>query len=74
MTRRLIRQMHPAAYRRGEWAELLPGRVTHARTGNLCYAVRFPDGATDFWAVGDSDAGFEFANEAPMGILGEGQS
>jgi hypothetical protein len=63
----LIRATHPYAFRCGEWAELkgttdLPGYPGGERR---CYLVEFPDGTTDFWAVNDQDAGYEFADESP---------
>lgn len=29
-------------------------------TGHRCYAVKFPDGAADWWPVDDPDCGYEF--------------
>lgn len=67
----LIRLTHPYGFRVGDWAELL-GQVEHATTGHLCYAVRFPDGASDFWPVVDEMAGYEFAEEFDWPAFDEG--
>lgn len=55
--------MHPAGFRNGEWAELLttvPAPETPGEMDRSCYLVRFPDGAEDFWVVGDPDGQYEF--------------
>jgi hypothetical protein len=53
-----IRGTHPYMFRSGEWARLLTTVESHGRD---CYLVEFPDGATDWWPVGDEEAGYEFA-------------
>lgn len=53
----LIRTTHPYGFRSGEWAMLrciIPG------PDRDCYLVEFGDKVTDFWAVGDPGAGYEF--------------
>ena len=60
-----IRQAHRFGYRSGEWADLLSESV-HAN-GRPVYVVRFPDGATDFWVIGDEQAGYEFRAAAVSG-------
>jgi hypothetical protein len=52
-----IRSTHPAAFRSGQWAKVVAIVPSSERE---CYLVEFPDGATDFWAVNDPDAGYEF--------------
>lgn len=57
-----IRTLHPAGYRSGEWAELLTTAPAPEEDvmNRSCYVVRFPDGAVDFWVVGDPDGMYEF--------------
>jgi len=55
-----IRATHRYAFRSGEWARLT-GTVDDPETGRRCYSVMFPDGATDWWPVGDDNAGYEFS-------------
>ncbi len=60
---RFIRAMHHAAFRAGQWAQIL----TVADAGERpCYVVQFPDGKTDWWVVDDSAAGYEFRDELPV--------
>jgi len=57
-----IRHTHPSGFRSGEWADIkavVPG------DGRECYLVEFPDGVTDFWAVGDPDEPYEFRSPVP---------
>jgi hypothetical protein len=61
----LIRGTHPYVFRSGEWARLV-GTVDDPGTGRRCYSVRFDDGATDWWPVGDEAAGYEFCDPAGM--------
>lgn len=62
-----IRGTHPYIFRSGEWAELI-GTMDDPETGRRCYAVKFPDGATDWWPVDDTAAGYEFDPAAEGGI------
>jgi hypothetical protein len=57
-----IRTMHPYGYRSGEWATLA-GQVQVK--GRDCYVVRFDDGASDFWVIGDPDGQYEFSEACP---------
>lgn len=57
-----IRATHHYAFRSGEWAELV-GTMDDPETGRRQYAVKFPDGATDWWPVDDTAAGYEFSEE-----------
>lgn len=59
MTTQKIRATHPYAYRSGQWATVL---TTVPGPTRDCYIVEFPDGATDWWVVGDPDAGYEFGS------------
>jgi hypothetical protein len=54
-----IRATHPESFRSGQWA-VLTGTLDEPDTGRECYAVRFPDGAADFWLVQNTEAGYEF--------------
>jgi hypothetical protein len=54
-----IRATHHYAFRSGEWAELV-GTMDDPETGRRCYAVKFPDGETDWWPVDDKAHGYEF--------------
>jgi hypothetical protein len=58
-----IRGLHWAHFRSGEWAELLT--IAPDPEGRDCYVVRFPDGVTDFWVVGDPENTYEFADQVP---------
>lgn len=63
----LMRATHRYAFRSGEWAALV-GTMDAPETGRRCYAVKFPDGATDWWPVDDKDAGYEFSEgDVPPG-------
>lgn len=53
---REIRSMHRYAFRSGQWATLV-SIVEYG--GRECYLVRFPDGHSDWWVVGDPDAEYE---------------
>jgi hypothetical protein len=55
-----IRGTHPYVFRSGQWARLT-GTVDDPETGRRCYSVVFEDGATDFWPVDDTAAGYELA-------------
>jgi hypothetical protein len=56
-----IRGTHPYVFRSGQWARLV-GTVDDPETGRCCYSVVFEeDGATDFWPVDDTAAGYELA-------------
>lgn len=52
-----IRSEHPYAYRTGQWARILSIVTISDRE---CYSLRWPDGATDEWAVDDRVAAYEF--------------
>ena len=54
-----IRTLHPHGFRSGEWARLT-GTATDPENGRECFTVEFPDGATDFWVMGDPDGQYEF--------------
>jgi hypothetical protein len=54
-----IRATHPDAFRSGQWATLT-GTLDDPESGRRCYAVRFPDGESDFWPVQDMEHGYEF--------------
>lgn len=62
----LIRSTHPDAFRSGQWAEV---RTVAPGTDRDCYVVEFPDGATDYWVVDDSAAGYEFATTTASASL-----
>ena len=55
----LIRATHPDGFRSGEWAQLV-GTMEDPETGRVCYAVKFGDGAADWWPVDDPAHGYEF--------------
>lgn len=55
-----IRGTHPYVFRSGEWAELV-GTMDDPETDRRSYAVKFDDGAVDWWPVSDEAAGYEFA-------------
>lgn len=57
-----IRGTHPYVFRSGEWAQLV-GTQDDPETGRRNYAVKFPDGAVDWWPVDDKAAGYEFSEE-----------
>ena len=57
-----IRSCHPIAFRSGQWA-LIVGVTElclHENTVRGCYQLRWPDGATDDWAIDDPVAEYEF--------------
>jgi hypothetical protein len=54
-----IRGTHPYVFRSGKWAKLV-GTQDDPETGRRNYAVKFPDGAVDWWPVDDKAAGYEF--------------
>jgi hypothetical protein len=56
-----IRATHPDSFRSGEWATL-KGTALLPFNGEdrACYLVEFPDGITDFWAIGAAEYGYEF--------------
>ena len=58
-----IRGTHPYIFRSGQWGELV-GTVDDPEGGRRNYAVKFPDGATDWWPVDDTAAGYEFRDVA----------
>lgn len=57
-----IRSMHPWAYRSGEWATItgVTEKYVHDNERRGCYQLRWPDGATDDWAIIDPAANYEF--------------
>jgi len=58
-----IRAMHPYAFRSGEWARIKGTAMLPVKDGEpdrACYLVEFDDGVSDFWAVDDPDARYEF--------------
>ncbi|WP_104086548.1 hypothetical protein [Arthrobacter sp. GMC3] len=64
-----IRSQHPYAYRSGQWA-LITGTAkicAHENQTRGCYQLRWPDGATDDWAIEDPAADYEYreAKETP---------
>lgn len=61
MPAQLIRGTHPYVFRSGQWAELI-GTMDDPESGRRQYAVKFPDGATDWWPVNDKAAGYEFSD------------
>lgn len=57
-----VRSMHHAAFRSGQWAEIV-GIVPVA--GSLCWLVVWPDGHIDEWVIDDPPARYERAETRP---------
>ncbi len=60
----MIRHAHPNGFRSGQWATI---KAVVPADGRECYLVEFPDGVTDFWAIGDPDESYEFGPPALEG-------
>ena len=56
-----IKGVHTGVFRSGDWADVVGLVILPRPDGEqrLCYMVRFPDGAVDYWAVKES-SNYEF--------------
>jgi hypothetical protein len=61
-----IKATHHAAFRSGEWAQIVGQAEVRGRP---CYLVIFEDGATDSWVIEDGAAGYEFSDAPPVARL-----
>ena len=55
----LIRSTHPAAFKSGEWAQVV-NICRSTETKRLCYDVVFEDGNVDTWPCFDPYAAYEY--------------